>query len=217
MAIFLGIVFGFPTFVYTGLLALVMLYWLVSLTGLLGADALDQLLLGDADAVDASGLSALLNKIGLGRIPLTIIFSLLVLASWALCFTGSRLFMPATDLVWIRFIAGLVIFCAALVGGFFVTVVLLRPLRLLLRHVPSEGAPVVILGRSGLVRTGRVTADFGQALIEDGGAGLLIQVRSHSGELARGSKVVVIEHLVEAGAWLVVSEEEFLNGDGYFV
>lgn len=212
MAIFLHTIFSFPTAIFTGLLALVMLYWLIAITGLLDTDVLDQMLLGDGDAVDAGGLAALLNKIGLGRVPLTIIVSLIVLSAWVISFAGTRLLMPQTGLVAIQFLIGAAITAAALIGGLLATIVLLRPVHAMLRHIPPEGEPTAIIGRTGVIRSGTVTPETGQAIIEDGGAGLLLQVRTSSGSLPRGTKVVVIEQLPEHNAWRIVSEDEFTNG-----
>lgn len=212
MAIFLHIIFSFPTVIFTGLLALVMVYWLIAITGLVETDALDQMLLSDGDAIDASGLAALLNKLGLGRVPLTIIISMLVLCAWVISFAGTRLLMPQTDWHAIQFLLGVAITALALVGGLLLTIVLLRPVHALLRHIPAEGEPAIILGRTGIVRSGMVSPESGQALIEDGGAGLLLQVRTLQGTLPRGTAVVVIEQLTEQNAWRIVSEEEFKNG-----
>lgn len=212
MAIFLDIVFSFPTVIFTGLLGLIMLYWLVAITGLVETDVLDQMLLGDGDAIDAGGLAALLNKLGLGRVPLTIIVSMIVLCAWVVSFAGTRLLMPATGLLALQWLVGAGITALALVGGLLAAIVLLRPVHAMLRHIPPEGEPVVIIGRSGVIRSGKASPEFGQAIIEDGGAGLLLQVRTVSGTLPGGTKVVVIEALPEFNAWRIVSEEEFING-----
>ncbi|KKW68684.1 hypothetical protein AAV94_03950 [Lampropedia cohaerens] len=212
MAIFLQIIFGFPTVLFTALLALVLLYWLVAITGVLELEALDHLMLGQDGWGDAGGLAALLNKVGLGRVPLTIIISLIVLFGWVVCFAGVRLLMPATEVVAIRFVVGAAIFAAALVAGVLATIVALRPVHALLRRIPAEDVAVSLLGRTGVVRSGKVTPHSGQALVEDGGAGLLLQVRTIDDTLPRGTRVVVIEQLPERNAWRVVSEEEFRGG-----
>lgn len=209
MAIFLQIIFSFPTVIFTSLLGLVLFYWLIAITGLLEMDALDHLMLGDGDMVDAGGLAALLNKVGLGRVPLTIIISLIALFGWIISFAGARLLMPAVDVVAIRFLIGAGILALAVLGGLLATIVALRPVHAMLRNIPAEGEPKIILGRAGVVRSGSVSPEHGQALIEDGGAGLLLQVRTVTGTLPRGATVVVIEQIPERGAWLVVSEEEF--------
>ena len=47
------------------------------------------------------------------------------------------------------------------------------------------------------------------AIVEDGGAGLNVQMRTAAGELPRGTEIVLIERLAAANAWLVVSKDEF--------
>ncbi|RMX06021.1 ubiquinone biosynthesis protein UbiH [Corticibacter populi] len=209
MGVFLQVVLGFPTVIFTALLALVLLYWLVAASGLLELDALDHALLGDGgDGLDAGGLAALLNKVGLGRVPLTIIVSLIVLFGWVASFAMVRLLVPQTGLVLLQFVMGAAVFALALLAGLLATIVVLRPVRALLARVPPEESKVV-LGRVGVVRSASATPQQGYASVEDGGAGLVLQVRTIKGELPRGTRVVLIEKLDDRQAWRVVSEEEF--------
>ena len=53
-------------------------------------------------------------------------------------------------------------------------------------------------------------ADTGRAQFDDGGAGLILQVRTLPGErLARGDRVVLIEHLESDNTYRVMSETAF--------
>ena len=63
-----------------------------------------------------------------------------------------------------------------------------------LRPVPQ----VSLLGRVGVIASPQVTATVGHANVDDGGAGLILQVRSHDGSvLARGDRVVLLDYLAE--------------------
>lgn len=209
MGVFLQIVFSFPTVIFTILLALAVLYWLIAITGLLEVDALDNLFIGDMDSADVGGLAALLSKIGLGRVPLTVIFTLIFLFGWVASFAGVRLFMPATDAVALRFGIGVVIFAGALALALLATIVALRPVHAVLRKIPTDDEPKIVVGRIGVVRSSAVTPEQGYAAVDDGGAGLVLQVRTATGELPRGTRVVVLQKLDTGNAWLVVSEDEF--------
>jgi len=60
------------------------------------------------------------------------------------------------------------------------------------------------------VRTPLVDARHGMAELDDGGAGLILQVR-HDGDaaIARGDRVVLIEHDAQANTWRVMAERDY--------
>jgi len=90
----------------------------------------------------------------------------------------------------------------------FATSLLLRPVsRLLLRLRPPTEAS--ILGRVAIVSTPIVDAAYGQATVDDGGAGLILQIRDERAGFKRGDRVVLIEYLNAQHAYRVVSEEQF--------
>ena len=66
-------------------LGLVVLFWVFSLLGAIGVDALDVDIDADADA-DGGGLgdlpAAMLRLVNAGSVPLTVVLSVLVLAMW---------------------------------------------------------------------------------------------------------------------------------------
>jgi len=109
----------------------------------------------------------------------------------------------------LRVVAGLAIALLMLVPGAFATSLLLRPLsRLLLRLRPP--AEPSILGRTAIVSTPSVAGDYGQATMDDGGAGLILQIRhSDPDRFKRGDRVVLIEYLQQQHAYRVISEEQF--------
>lgn len=51
-----------------------------------------------------------------------------------------------------------------------------------------------LVGQIVEIRTGRVDQAFGTGLAEDGGAGLLVEVRCRPGELGRGDQALVIHY-----------------------
>jgi hypothetical protein len=53
---------------------------------------------------------------------------------------------------------------------------------------------------------------FGEATVEDGGAGLIVKVRAFKDEVfARGDKVVLLEYIEAENIYKVISEQEFSN------
>ena len=218
MSAFLQYAFGFPTFIFGALLLFMLLYWLVAMLGLLEVDSLDHWVLFDgsdhAHGAEhaASALAGLLLKVGLGGIPLTVILTVLFLLSWLASYVLCH-FVPMPkgwDLV--NIVTGTGVAAAAVVLGFFATVLVLRPLRGLVAKIAPGEEPKVLLGRTGLVRSAVVNATQGYGSVEDGGGGLNLQMRSPERELVRGTTIVLIEHLPEHNAWRVVSKAEF-DGD----
>lgn len=214
METYLEILSTYPTAVYTVLLIVVTLYWLLSAVGVLGVDALDGLfgldLGSDAggDSAESGAVAALLNKFGLGGIPLMVLFTLIALVGWSVCYlTELHLLRGMTG------ITGLLARSGTLVAGLLLSIpvarVVLSPVRALMRrHRPVSQAPQ--LGRIATVRSPEITQTSGTAEVDDGGAGLILQVRHATpGLFVRGDRVVLIEYLREHNAYRVISCEEF--------
>jgi len=67
-----------------------------------------------------------------------------------------------------------------------------------------------VLGQSAVVRTSKVTDSFGEAFLSDGGAGLILKVRSSNNQtFVKGDKVVLLEYLDKENIYRVISEEDF--------
>lgn len=139
---------------------------------------------GQAGAVDAAGMAA-----GRGRVPLTIRFSLFVLGGWITSFlvvynTTADAGAASTTLT-------LAATGAALVGGWLAATLtgrVLAPLFQVTRAPNNMG----LIGTVCTISTGRVDEHFGQASINDGGAGLIIHVRCEPGLLGRNDEAMII-------------------------
>lgn len=207
---FLVTALSFPTVVFSVLLTVCTVYWLLAATGLVDVDALDGLLGVDGDATDASGAAAVLAKLGLAGVPVMLLLTVLAFVGWlSAYFVHLLLLAHLPD--GLRLLAGVAVDIAVLVPGVFVTALLLRPVsRWLHKLRPADAAP--ILGRTAIVRTAQVTGDYGTATVDDGGAGLILQVRHDgAGQFTRGDRVVLIEYLESQHAYRVMSEQQFLS------
>ncbi|AEF90008.1 MULTISPECIES: hypothetical protein [Delftia] len=215
MSAFLQYAFGFPTFIFGALLLFMLLYWLIAMLGLLEVDSLDHWVLFDgsdhAHGVEhsVSALAGLLLKVGLGGIPLTVILTALFLMSWLASYVLCHFVPMPQGWTLVNLLTGSLVAAAAMVLGFAATVLLLRPLRGIVNKVAPAEEPKVLLGRTGLVRSAVVDGTQGYGSVEDGGAGLNVQMRSPERALGRGTEIVLIEHLPEHNAWRVVSKAEF--------
>lgn len=202
--------FSFPTVVFTFLLALGVLFWLVSLFGLFDSDSLlDGLDGGDGSFEGAGGfLAALLWRFRLVGYPLTVVFTVVALIGWWICYYAMFFMAPALPFDWLRYVVGLVVLPVALYAAAWLAGRILLPLRRF--FVQKEVSARGFVGRAAVVRTSRVDAHFGEATVNDGGAGLIVQVRSPT-PLVRGERVVLIEFMADKHAYYVVREAEFLG------
>jgi hypothetical protein len=164
-----------------------------------GGDDFD---LPDGDA-NASGLmAALIGALHLRSVPATVVLSLVVTFSWLICVVAmqvaTRWFPAFTD-----WLVSLSVLMLAPLLSLPLTSVAVRPLAKLLatRHAPSKSD---FIGRTCVVRTGSVTERFGEATLEDGGAGLVIRVRIEgSAQLSRGEQALIVDWDAERETFLV--------------
>ncbi len=201
---------SFPTVIFTFFLLLCMLFWLVAVLGFVEIDALDLPDLDmDVDHATPDAIAGLIMKFGLHGVPITITFSILTLFGWfisyyAVYFSGG-LFEGGI----IGVIYGLVVFVVALWIAAKITSFLIRPLRPLFKKM-EQSTEKLVLGQIAVVRTSRVDANFGEAVLEDGGAGLILKVRATNGErFKKNDRVALLEYVEDQNAYRVISEQEF--------
>jgi hypothetical protein len=210
----------FPTLAYSILLAFCVVYWLLAMTGLFHVDAMDGLLLGDVhaghgifghghgDGVESVATAGVLARLGLGRVPIMIVLTVLFfIGRLATYFEHLLLLRNLPESL--RVLIGIGTLLGALVPGVLVTSLLLRPLSRWLAKLQPPAASS-ILGRVGTVISPQVDAHGGRAAFDDGGAGLILQVRAPMGApLMRGERVVLLSHDAQAHTHTVISETEF--------
>lgn len=211
---------SFPTVFFTFFLAVVALYWLVAVLGFVDIEILD------FDIPDIDGelgvntghgmetpdvLAGLMLKFGLHGVPVTIILSLIALFGWLICYYIVHFvfaFIPGGIL---SFLAGVPVLLLSLYVSVMITALAIKPLRPLFKSAVQETIKNV-LGQTAIVRTPTVNEVRGEAVLEDGGAGLILKVRSTQGkEYKRKDRVVLFEYNKEENTYRVVSEEEFRN------
>jgi hypothetical protein len=68
------------------------------------------------------------------------------------------------------------------------------------------------LGQTLKLRTSRVDSTFGEATLNDGGAGLILKVRcDKDNEFQKGDRLVAFKYDQEQNIYHVISEDEFLG------
>jgi hypothetical protein len=215
---------SFPTVIFTFFLALTTLYWLVAVIGLVSIDILDfdipdidgdisaDLDIGDAtELTNANVLAGLMLRFGLNGVPVTIVVSLIALFGWMVSYYSVYLIFPYVPDGLLQYLAGIPVLLGALYLGALITAFVIKPLRPLFKKAQQETEKYV-LGQVAIVRTSRVSETFGEAVMEDGGAGLILKIRSSSdSQFKKGDRVVLFEYLKDTNAYQVISEKEFNN------
>jgi hypothetical protein len=171
---FVGAAFGFPTALFSVLLIVVVLYWLIVLLGALDLNALDHAGhdvgghdVGGHDGHDGHG--GVLDLLGLGGVPVTVSASFLIAIAWFVSLSGTALFGGV--------LAAILVLLVALVAGWAVTRLLALGLSRFFVQGPSPKR-ADFLGRPCVIRTGSVTETFGQAEVTaSDGSSAIVQVR----------------------------------------
>lgn len=209
---------SFPTVFFTFFLLIVVLYWLVAVLGLVDLDVLD-FDIPDADGSldmnpdtglsNANVLAGVMLRFGLYGVPVTIILSFVALFGWFICYYLVHFLFAVIPDGFISFLGGIPVLLASLYVSVLITATVIKPLRPLFKKT-SQDTIKRVLGQSAIVRTSRVDNSFGEAVLSDGGAGLILKVRT-IGETTflKGDRVVLLEHDKEKNVYRVISEAEF--------
>jgi len=184
---FVEAVLSFPAVVLTPLLVVVIGYWVVVIAG--GADP-------DSGSDEAGSVLAFA---GLGGVPASVVLSVFVAVAWFAALAGGQLLgaIPA----WI-----------VLVAAFVLGWILTRAVVLLLRRwMPAGAEPsrADFVGLTCIVRTGRVTATFGQAEVHSSdGSSAIVQVRQAGDDDLRAGTTALLYDFDPDGEffWIVPAD-----------
>lgn len=202
---------SFPTVIFTFFLLLFMMFWMVAVLGFIDIDALHipDLDVDIDDVTTPDAVAGLIMKLGLHGVPITITLSLISLIGWMVSYYLVYFLFDGIAEGMFRYLFGLPAFLVSLLIAVKITSILIRPLKPLFRKM-QQTTEKIVLGQTGIVRTSRVDNDFGEATVEDGGAGLILKVRTFGDEtFKKGDRVVLLEYVQDKNVYRVVSEEEF--------
>jgi len=209
---------SFPTVIFSFLLTIVILYWVVAVLGLVDMDVLDFDIPEADSGLEASAntelttpdvLAGLMLKLGLYGVPVTIIISFISLIGWLCCYYLVYFLLGFIPEGVFRYLAGIPILLVSLFVSVMVTAVLIKPLRPFFKKA-QQHTEKLVLGQVATVRTSKVNSGFGEATLEDGGAGLILKVRATGDEeFKRGDRVVLLEYVKDENTYRVISEQEF--------
>jgi len=195
----------FPTVIYSTLLGIVVIYWLVGIVGLIDLD-----FSGDADIdvdsdIDASvgGLTGLLLTFGLTGVPFTLVISIVILVCWLISFYLQFYMLTWLPSGWLYYVMGTLSNLVVFVISLPITAIFIRPLKGMFNSVETTQSNSLV-GKDAVIATGTVSTTFGQARVFNEGAELLLDVRcdpEHT--LKMGDKVLVIEYSQEQHTYIV--------------
>jgi len=219
-----------PTGIFTVLLGLVILYWVLFLIGSLDLDVLggadgaaegalegaaegaaeaaaegaaEGAIQGGAGAVE--GATGLLHALKLRSVPATVAVSFFVFLGWISSYLALKLLGPILP----NILAQLVVFVLAFAGGLFGASLAVRPFaKLFVDHKVTRLRDLV--GRVVTITTGRVDERFGQASC-DTSASLILEVRAKKGSLLkRGDASLLIDYDEETRSFTVEPADALL-------
>lgn len=211
MSEFLSVVFGFPTIVFSILLAVVLVYWVLAIVGLVdfGESAID-LDIGEHADLPGDHLGTIASYVvafGLSGVPFSIVVTLLVVVGWTLSTLAGIWVLAWVPTLPLQIVAGLVVLALSAALSLVVTARLVRPLRgLFVTQYGQRSAELV--GQACRILTGVVDERQGRAEVAQRGAGINIRVWSPSPNgLRRGSTALILEYDAAAHRYLVQSAD----------
>ncbi len=164
----------------------------------------------DADLPDSGVLATLASALRLRDAPVTVVVSFFSLFGWMLSSLAVMTFAGALGLpAWLLSIP---ILLGSAILSLILTSFAVRPIAPLFqtRHAKRH---VHLVGRVAVVSTGRVDQGFGQATLEDGGAGLIVQVRADPAlDLRRGDRCLIVDE--EGGLFRIEKMTDILADPG---
>lgn len=206
---FLDIVLSFPTGVFTVLVGLSVIFWMLVIAGGLGIEFLDFDLDVEAAAQEADQeVTELLSALGVGTVPFSIMMTVFSLLGWTLTYVTSLVLeqYASTNLV-----VDFAILLGATVASLPLTGAVTYPLRQLL-ETGTDRSGESIVGSTCEISTSRVDEDFGRASVYHEGADLVLSVRCKSeGVLERGDEALVIDWDAEEEIYWVEPYEDVLE------
>lgn len=203
----------YPTIVFTGLVMFVTLYWVVSLLGMADMDSVDVGESGsDAAVSDLSStgfFTGLMLKFGLYGVPLVIILSLISLIGWLLSYLYTSFLHQNFDSGVLYYVFGTGALIFVLVVSMWLTGMIISPIRKNIARIPKRNSANNV-GKIAIVRTLSVTDKHGEAELNDGGAGLILKVRSDNSTslLKKGDRVMLVAYLEEKNTYRVAPVED---------
>jgi len=207
MEMLLDVASQFPTLIYSTLLGIVVIYWIVGLLGLVDLDFsgdvdLDIDVDSDVD-ISVGGLAGLMLTFGLTGVPFTLVISIIILICWLISFYLQFYILAWLPDGWLYYLMGSVASFIVFLVSLPLTAVVIRPLKGMFKSVETATSHDLV-GKNATIATGTVSETFGQARLFNNGAEILLDVRcDQEHNLKTGDNVLLIEYLQEQHTYMV--------------
>ena len=146
-------------------------------------------------------LNGALRIVNAQEIPLMAVLSVLIIFLWGGAMLGNYWFNPGAS-GW----GGCLVVLGALVSSVIFTRLVLSPLKPLFKILQSDAEPEApMIGRTGYVRTAVVDEKYGQVVVDNRGAPIIVGARAALGSepITRNSHVIVVDRDEESGLYVV--------------
>ena len=215
MELFLSNLTSFPVVVYTFLMAIIICYWLLALLGAVDIEMFDMDIdldvevdgdIGtdiDSNATGLKGVTGFMLKWGLTGVPVTVVVSILIAFSWLICYSVVSIFYTLIPINLLKTIISVVLMLLSFAFAIPLTSWTIKPLKkIFITHDAVKKSSLI--GSECVVKTGKVTKTFGQATFDDGGAGMIFDVRAEESEgIVKNDLVILVEYNDDEGSYWV--------------
>lgn len=201
---------AFPTVIFSVLMGIAVIYWLFVIIGALDIDLFH---VGDAaghhevgghhDSDAGHNPNVILEFLGLGKVPLTIILSCFVFVAWSVCFLGGSSLRAALP-GWTTWVTSPIILVAAVIVAWILTGWCMRPLAKLFK-LEAKTSAYDLIGKLVVVTSSTVDARFGTARHDapNGEDMILNVVCNPPHALTRGEQAVVMDYDRATGIYTI--------------
>lgn len=194
------VITSWPTAIYTVLLGVVVLYWILALFGLvdfehgsLGLDGHHDIGV-HADGDRLSTIASYVVAFGLQGVPFSVVVSLLTLIAWVCTGLFAQYLLPWVPTQALRALVGLGVLLFAMVPAIVLTAWVVKPMRgLFVQHFARSNQSLV--GLYCRVTTLNVSETFGQAEASDGHGSFNIRIRAtEPNSLGKGARALITDY-----------------------
>jgi hypothetical protein len=195
---FFNVAFSFPTIIFSIILIILSGYWLFTIMGFFDIEFLDMDVDldygGEANPTHIGGIAGVLVALGLVGIPISIIFSFIILFTWLGTYLTSLYVLSHLDtgfLFWFGAFAAIIV---SIMMSIPITIAMTKPMRRFFK-ISYATKSNDLLGEVCQMITSEVTETFGEAELNKSGDHYIFQVRSKQGNtIKKGDDVVLIEY-----------------------
>ena len=188
---------------YTFLLVVALIYWLVAIIGVIDLDLVDFDFGGDAEMdvdieaeVEAGFLVEALSFFNFGKVPFMVLFSVFILSQWTISIWATYNFGGG-----IGFAIAMAIPMAFL--SLFIAKILTTPLIPVFQSMMQEVEPVDYIGMTGKMKFPSYDGKEGQAEVVHEGDILQVDVMHEDGEeLKRGESIRIMRKVADKESFL---------------